>query len=141
MDARIAVVGLIGVALTGCASDQHKLSEAQAQIGDLRAEVASLRAENQRLQAQLDEPARPATAYLSGYVLKVPKFDLAVPVRPLRPRPPDWKWTLDVNSTNVVDLEDQPIYGTASIRAGGQTVTIRNASPTTLPTTKPASQK
>jgi hypothetical protein len=138
MQIQIPVVAATILALAGCTANQKQLADAQAQIAQLRAENASLKDANERLAADLVRSGK------SPVLSSAPRFDLSVPMRPGRQTPPDWKWTLDVNATNLVDPnspENQTIYSTTSVKSGSGTLTRRNVSPTTLPTTKPASQK
>jgi len=139
MQTRIPVIAFTILALTGCATDQKKLSDAQTRINELRSEVVTLRAQRDQLRQQLAE----ATKAEPASELKIPKFEFAPPILPGKKTPPDWKWTLDVNASNLADpsATDNVTINGAYHKIGAGTVTIRNAPPTTLPTTKSASQK
>jgi hypothetical protein len=126
------MVALTILALNGCATDQKKLSQAQVQIDDLRAQVASLRAENQQLKVQLDDAARPASGYLSGYKLKFPEFGLGGPLWPREPLPPEANLAI---SAGTLHLHKQ-VGGWTVNGAGTQTIdAIETASPATKPAT------
>ena len=135
MQARISMVALLAFALCGCASDQKKLADAQAQIDQLRAEVASLKNANEQLAADLARSGKPPV--LSG----VQKFSLATPIPSAKP-PTLSRWTLQLTGASAAELnsgENQTYTGTIIVGTGQHM--IGNASPTTLPTTRPANHK